>query len=63
MALLGLYGVQMVIGAANIWTTFSDVVRASHLAAGAAIWALAVVLVVAAAYQPGEATQEAEAAR
>ena len=63
MALLGLYGAQMLIGAANIWTTFSDVVRASHLAAGAAIWALAVVLVVAAAYQPGEATQEAEAAR
>ena len=63
MALLGLYGLQMLIGAANIWTTFSDVVRASHLAAGAAIWALAVVLVVAAAYQPGEATQEAGAAR
>lgn len=63
MALLGLYGAQMLIGAANIWTTFSDVVRASHLAAGAALWALAVVLVVAAAYQPGEATQEAEAAR
>ena len=63
MALLGLYGAQMLIGAANIWTTFSDVVRASHLAAGAAIWALAVVLVVAAAYQPGEARQEAEAAR
>ena len=62
MALLGLYGAQMLIGAANIWTTFSDVVRASHLAAGAAIWALAVVLVVAAAYQPGEATQEAGAA-
>ncbi len=63
MALLGLYGAQMLIGAANIWTTFSDVVRASHLAAGAAIWALVVVLVVAAAYQPGEATQEAEATR
>lgn len=63
IALLGLYGAQMLIGAANIWTTFSDVVRASHLAAGAAIWALAVILVVAAAYQPGEATQEAEAAR
>jgi heme A synthase len=63
MTLLGLYGLQMLIGAANIWTTFSDVVRASHLAAGAAIWALAVLIVVAAAYQPDEATEEAEAAR
>ena len=35
MVLLGLYGLQMLIGAANIWTTFSDVVRASHLAVSA----------------------------
>ena len=63
MGLLGLYGLQMLIGAANIWTTFSDVVRASHLALGASIWALAVLIVVAAAYQPGEATQEAESPR
>ena len=63
MVLLGLYGLQMLIGAANIWTTFSDVVRASHLAVGASIWALAVLIVVAAAYQPGEATQEAESPR
>ena len=61
MTLLVLYGLQMLVGAANIWTTFSDVVRASHLALGAAIWALSVLIVVAAAYQPGEATQEAEA--
>ncbi|MYE32643.1 MAG: hypothetical protein F4X80_08355 [Chloroflexi bacterium] len=61
MTLLVLYGLQMLVGAANIWTTFSDVVRASHLALGAAIWAVSVLIVVAAAYQPGEATEEAEA--
>ena len=63
MALLGLYGLQMLVGAANIWTTFSDVVRASHLALGAAIWAIAVLIIVAAAYQPGEVTQDATASR
>ena len=63
MVLLGLYGLQMLVGAANIWTTFSDVVRASHLALGALIWADAVLLVVAAAYEPGEATEETEASR
>ena len=63
MVLLGLYGLQMLVGAANIWTTFSDVVRASHLALGALIWAGAVLLVVAAAYEPGEATEETEASR
>ncbi len=63
MVLLGLYGLQMLVGAANIWTTFSDVVRASHLALGALIWAAAVLLVVAAAYEPGEVTEEAEASR
>ena len=63
IALLALYGGQMLIGAANIWTTFSDVVRAAHLAAGAAIWALAVLIVVVAAYQPGEAAEEAGASR
>ena len=63
MVLLGLYGLQMLVGAANIWTTFSDVVRASHLALGALIWAAAVLLVVAAAYEPGEATEETEASR
>ena len=63
MVLLGLYGLQMLVGAANIWTTFSDVVRASHLALGAMIWAAAVLLVVAAAYEPGEATEETEASR
>ena len=63
MVLLGLYGLQMLVGAANIWTTFSDVVRASHLALGAAIWAIAVLIIVAAAYQPGEVTQDATASR
>ncbi len=63
MVLLGLYGLQMLVGAANIWTTFSDVVRASHLALGALIWAAAVLLVVAAAYEPGEVTEGAEASR
>ena len=63
MALLALYGLQMLIGAANIWTTFSDVVRASHLAVGAAIWALAVLIAVAAAFEPVAAARDVEEPR
>ena len=54
IALLALYGGQMLLGAANAWTQFADPVRAAHLALGAAIWGLAVLIAVAAAYRPGE---------
>jgi heme A synthase len=61
-ALLALYGVQILIGALNIWTDFSDAARVAHLAAGAAIWALLVMIVVAGRYEPAmlEAERPAE---
>ncbi len=48
-----LYGSQILLGAANIWTDFSAGVRAAHLAGGAATWGLCVLIVAAALYYPG----------
>ena len=53
-ALLALYVLQIAIGALNIWTDFSTAARVAHLAAGSAIWALLVLIVVAGRYAPGE---------
>ncbi len=49
--LLALYLLQVVIGALNIWTDFSEAARVAHLAAGSAIWALLVLIVVAGRYR------------
>ncbi len=71
-ALGGLYAGQMLLGAANIWTDFSSTARAAHLAGGAAIWGLCVLIVVGAAYRaeqpatapaPSRVGPEREAAR
>lgn len=48
-----LYGAQIVIGAANIWTDFSSAVRAAHLAGAAATWGLSVLIIAGALYLPG----------
>lgn len=48
---LGLYGVQMLIGALNIWSDFSNAARVAHLAAGSAIWGLLVLIVIAGRYE------------
>ncbi len=52
-AMLGLYALQIVIGALNIWTDFSNAARVAHLAAGSAIWALLALIVVAGRYRRG----------
>lgn len=52
-ALLVLYGVQVVVGALNIWTTFSAVALVLHLLVGATIWALLIVMLAAARYRGG----------
>ena len=49
--LLGLYLLQVAIGALNVWTDFSEAARVAHLAAGSAIWALLVLIVVAGRYR------------
>ena len=51
--LVGLYGAQILVGASNIWTDFSEVSRVSHLALGAMIWTLMVLVAVAGRYHPG----------
>ena len=61
MALLALYVGQMLLGAANIWTDFASGVRAAHLAGGATIWGLAVLIIAGASYQPGPRRREAPA--
>ena len=50
-AMLALYGVQVLVGALNIWTTFSAPARAVHLAVGAAIWALLIAMLAAGQYR------------
>lgn len=57
-----LYVAQILIGASNIWTDFSEAARVAHLAAGSTILALLVTIVVGASYRPGlrAATRPAE---
>lgn len=50
---LGLYGLQVVSGALNIWTDFSAAARTAHLAIGSAIWAVMVLIAVAGRYRRG----------
>lgn len=50
--LAALYVLQIAIGGLNIWTQFSEVALVLHLAAGAAVWAVAVVLQVAGRFRP-----------
>ena len=51
-SLIGLYAVQIVIGALNPWTNFSEAAQVAHLAVGSAIWALLVVTTFASQYRP-----------
>ncbi|MYB41809.1 MAG: heme A synthase [Chloroflexi bacterium] len=53
LGLGAMYGAQILLGAANIWTDFSAAVRAAHLAGAAATWGLCVLIVAAALYLPG----------
>ena len=52
-ALLGLYLLQILVGALNIWSGFATAVLVAHLAIGSAIWALLVVLAIAGRYRVG----------
>ena len=51
-SLIGLYVVQIIIGALNPWTNFSTAAQVAHLAVGSAIWALLVVTAFASQYRP-----------
>ncbi len=44
MTAVGLYGAQVMIGAANIWTQVADEVSAAHLAFGSLLWLSLAVL-------------------
>lgn len=60
---LGLYIVQIIVGASNIWTSFSAASRVTHLAVGAAIWALLAVTWYASGYSPDPAVHAAAGRR
>ena len=57
--LIGLYGLQIIIGAANIWSNMAEWARVAHLAAGSAIWVVLVMIAVLARFRPEGATAEA----
>lgn len=52
-SLVGLYALQVLIGAGNIWSRMAEGVRVAHLVVGSAIWALLILLAVAGRYRPG----------
>ena len=58
-ALVGLYALQIAIGALNVWSGFAAAALVAHLAAGSAIWALLVLLVFAGRFRPATAEREA----
>lgn len=61
-ALVGLYALQIAVGGLNVLTKFSDAALVAHLALGAAIWAVLVLLVVGARLRPVASALEAEPA-
>lgn len=52
--LMWLFAAQILVGAANIWTDFSATARVTHLVLAATMWAVLVLLTVAAWYGDGE---------
>jgi heme A synthase len=54
-AVVILYALQILVGASNIWTDFSEASRVAHLALAAAIWAILVALSAVGRYVPLEA--------
>ncbi len=52
-ALLGLYGVQIVVGGLNPLTGFAQSIRVAHLAVAAIIWVVMILMWYAGRYRPG----------
>jgi heme a synthase len=57
---LVVYIVQAMVGAANAWTNLAELARASHLAVGALLWVVLVVLSIG-VHRPHELLGESEA--
>ena len=55
-ALVGLYGVQVVVGGLNILTGFSGGVRVAHLALASAIWVVMILIAYAGRFRPAPGT-------
>jgi heme A synthase len=51
---VALYGVQIVVGAGNIWSDFSEAIRVLHLVVGSAIWALLIAVAVGGQFEPSD---------
>ena len=52
-SLIGLYGLQIVIGALNPLTGFAQSARVGHLAVAASIWVVMILMWYAGRYSPG----------
>ena len=65
VAAVWLYAAQVIIGAANIWTTLSDGVAAAHLAVGVLLWITFVLISIVALHyaEPSAEATRAEAGR
>ena len=64
---VGLFAIEILIGAANVWTRLNEVVVTAHLFVGATIWAALVALAVACRprtveHVPGQSARRAEPA-
>ena len=53
-AVVALYGLQILVGAGNIWTDFSEAIRVLHLVVGSAIWATLIAVAIGGQFEPAE---------
>lgn len=53
-AVVGLYALQILVGAGNIWTDFSEAIRVAHLVVGSAIWAVLIAVAIGGQFEPSE---------
>ena len=52
LTLAGLYGLQILVGAGNIWLGWAEAVRVAHLVVGSAIWTVMALIAVLSRYRP-----------
>lgn len=53
-AVVGLYALQILVGAANIWTDFSEAILVTHLVVGSTIWAVLIAVAIGGQFEPAD---------
>ncbi len=53
---VGLYALQILVGAGNIWSDFAEAVLVAHLVVGSATWAVLIAVAIGGQFQPSEAS-------